>query len=568
MGRFVSIISKYMLLLYLLIGGLCLNLQSQTYNYQIVFRTSLTGTKSGNISSTGAAFHQLTWTGLGTISGCSVKVDSSADGVTWNNGDIIAAQTCTSNGQTISISHVVNFIRINVTTLTGTAETLNAILTGYINSPSGGGSTVGGIAFSTAGGTAPSPVGTSTCPSGSNPSGWTQNNAGTYQTQFGVDPTQVNNGKAGFGSPGFLVVCRPIVFNTTGVANPAGTRNGTAFNVYALFDQSTTDGLAIQGEYINSVSDNQTYTTGNLNYHYAELEINGTPTLSAVTFLATERRRMDDNKTGGSKPRVWSVWQGDTQKTQNYDITNCTGGINGFSNGPCYSIFYGQQGAALPIAEDETGVSYDVYSGGTADSGNKATNATGNVFHALIQASTGNQFAFTNGFTSEDMGTNTNHRNFLSKGTSTSGIAEFQGPFIFGAGGITSYKSLTTAGLGIPVIVGNSVLSSQTGNLGPTTLVTTGSSVASYVIRASVICTTATSTATVALTINYTDASNTAQSIAPAAAACTTLGPNSHVDILTPIEVKNATNITYSTTVANSPGGYRVSAQVAQYTSN
>src|SRR5437899_992790 len=56
------------------------------------------------ITGTGAAFHQLTWNVSGTLSACSVQVDSSADGITWGSGDIIASQTCTSNGTITSTS--------------------------------------------------------------------------------------------------------------------------------------------------------------------------------------------------------------------------------------------------------------------------------------------------------------------------------------------------------------------------------------------------------------------------------------------------------------------------------
>lgn len=129
--------------LILILATFNLNLLAQTYSYQIILNTGATGTKSGNISATGAAFHQLTWNGTGTVATCSIKVDSSANGVTWNNGDIIAAQACTTNGQAISTSHVVNFIRINLTTLTGTAERLNAVLNGYASLPSGGGTVIG-----------------------------------------------------------------------------------------------------------------------------------------------------------------------------------------------------------------------------------------------------------------------------------------------------------------------------------------------------------------------------------------------------------------------------------------
>ena len=61
-----------------------------------------------------------TWTKSGTIATCSVQVESSADGITWNSGDVIAAQTCTKQRR-----HDAQFVdsgylhHINITVLSG-----------------------------------------------------------------------------------------------------------------------------------------------------------------------------------------------------------------------------------------------------------------------------------------------------------------------------------------------------------------------------------------------------------------------------------------------------------------
>lgn len=117
------------------------------YSYQIAKSFSAPGTSNvppntGYIAGTGAAFHQLTWNVIGTLSGCSVRVDSSADGITYSVGDVIAAQTCTTNNQVISSSIIPNYIRINVTSLTG-AGSLVTILDGYVNNPASGGGSIG-----------------------------------------------------------------------------------------------------------------------------------------------------------------------------------------------------------------------------------------------------------------------------------------------------------------------------------------------------------------------------------------------------------------------------------------
>lgn len=106
------------------------------YTYQIQMQgQTATGTSSGNITNTGSTFHQFVWNVSGTVSTCTVAIDSSADGITWTAGGVIAAQTCTSNGSVISGNVTTNFIRINLTALTGAGATFNGVLTGYNQNP-------------------------------------------------------------------------------------------------------------------------------------------------------------------------------------------------------------------------------------------------------------------------------------------------------------------------------------------------------------------------------------------------------------------------------------------------
>ncbi|HXB12192.1 MAG TPA: hypothetical protein VNZ45_09420, partial [Bacteroidia bacterium] len=120
--------------------------QTIQYVYSAVTHNSTTvSTSCGdflsscNIIGTGAQFHQLSWNVSGTLSACTVRVDSSADNITWNVGDIIAAQTCTSNGNVTSTAHTVNYTRVNITAITPTGSaSLTTNLTGYANNPAGG----------------------------------------------------------------------------------------------------------------------------------------------------------------------------------------------------------------------------------------------------------------------------------------------------------------------------------------------------------------------------------------------------------------------------------------------
>jgi hypothetical protein len=129
---------KKIFFLLLLFSSILANAQ---YTYQIVARnlTAADNTTSANIIGSGAAFHNLTWNVSGTVSGCSVRVDGSTNGITWGTGDVIGATTCTSNGTTISSSTIKNYVRINLVTLTGAGATFTANLSGYITQPSGGG---------------------------------------------------------------------------------------------------------------------------------------------------------------------------------------------------------------------------------------------------------------------------------------------------------------------------------------------------------------------------------------------------------------------------------------------
>lgn len=104
----------------------------------------------------GIAYHLLTWSKTGTVSACSVKLQQSSDNASWS--DLIASQTCTSNGQS-SITNVnANYIRINPTAFTGSGS-VSVRWNGYITNPGGGGS---GIVSGQANGVIPLATGSTT----------------------------------------------------------------------------------------------------------------------------------------------------------------------------------------------------------------------------------------------------------------------------------------------------------------------------------------------------------------------------------------------------------------------
>jgi len=94
------------------------NLDPPLYqNYSL----TTTGAQAGiNLTATPIDTHTISWRPSGTVSTCTVALDTSPDGVSWTAGAAIPGQTCTAAGQFSTASPVVaNFVRVNLTTLTG-----------------------------------------------------------------------------------------------------------------------------------------------------------------------------------------------------------------------------------------------------------------------------------------------------------------------------------------------------------------------------------------------------------------------------------------------------------------
>jgi hypothetical protein len=109
----------------------------QSYNS---YTATATGPSIGiNQTTGGINYHLLTWTGSGTRTSCTVALDSSVDGVTWTSGGAISGQNCAANGNSTVVAGTFNYVRINVTALTGAGNTVNVVYDGYTVNPSGGG---------------------------------------------------------------------------------------------------------------------------------------------------------------------------------------------------------------------------------------------------------------------------------------------------------------------------------------------------------------------------------------------------------------------------------------------
>src|SRR5213083_244131 len=82
------------------------------YSAQMVFTaTAVSASSSVREIGTGTAYHKLTWNKTGTVSACTVILQSSPDAITWSS--LGSAGTCTSNGVSAIVSGVHNYVRIS-----------------------------------------------------------------------------------------------------------------------------------------------------------------------------------------------------------------------------------------------------------------------------------------------------------------------------------------------------------------------------------------------------------------------------------------------------------------------
>jgi hypothetical protein len=77
--------------------------------------------------------HSLSWTGVGTRTSCTITAEKSDDKVTW--AELIAPTDCTTNGTATGTGYT-NYVRVSVTALTGTGNTLYTVYEGFIASQS------------------------------------------------------------------------------------------------------------------------------------------------------------------------------------------------------------------------------------------------------------------------------------------------------------------------------------------------------------------------------------------------------------------------------------------------
>lgn len=129
---------KRLLVLFLVLLTTCVA-HAQAPTARKAFSTTAVAADSGvNLIGTGVQYHQILWVPVGTVSTCQVELDSSPDDITWSS-TIISTTLCTSAGvSSVSSATATNYVRINVTTLSG-GGTIRVTYIGNITTASSGG---------------------------------------------------------------------------------------------------------------------------------------------------------------------------------------------------------------------------------------------------------------------------------------------------------------------------------------------------------------------------------------------------------------------------------------------
>jgi hypothetical protein len=262
------------------------------------------------------------------------------------------------------------------------------------------------------------------CPTGVNPFGFQQDTAGNFHTGVGLDTTTTMNN---VNYKGFIEFCRPVIFNSSGVAPDFGA-NGALVVFHRVVSPFT---VPMQVQIENNLADSTTYTNSWLGL-YSETQLNGTAVLNQIEPPSSLRGTFTDKRTGPASNGAAGAIAGVSGFAERNAVnTGATGssvrysGLIGTSanssatttGGGCSAA--GQQVCFVGVLGD-AGVN-----GGSTDS-------VGAAFYALAPAGGITRFANANyGFFSEDLGSNAADYNFYSKsGAVGSGQNYFGGPIV------------------------------------------------------------------------------------------------------------------------------------------
>lgn len=99
--------------------------QSQTYT-----GTTVPGGQGSMFENSNVNDHLLTWTVTGTVSSCTVKIETASDNATWSTMSGTASQTCTSSGSYTFHGTSAAYVRFNISAFSATG-TLQMNYYGY-----------------------------------------------------------------------------------------------------------------------------------------------------------------------------------------------------------------------------------------------------------------------------------------------------------------------------------------------------------------------------------------------------------------------------------------------------
>lgn len=86
----------------------------------------------------------FSWYVTGTVTGCTVTVDSSSDGVTFQTGGLVGTQNCSASNSLTITNNSPNYIQVNPSTIVGSG-TVQLVLHGVSTGGGGGGGGGGGV---------------------------------------------------------------------------------------------------------------------------------------------------------------------------------------------------------------------------------------------------------------------------------------------------------------------------------------------------------------------------------------------------------------------------------------
>lgn len=218
--------------------------------------TAVASSTATNLIGSGVAYHQVSWNVTGTVSSCAAQVQQSATGTgSWTT--LIDIPDCSTNGSSAIVNSTVNYIRLNVSTFSGSSTpTVTLIYNGYINNPAGGGGTPGGssgqIQYNNAGS-----FGGIT---GSSASGANVILAGAFSLSGTITPTELTASVNNY-SPTGLSGARTIVvsadadsYSITGL-DATGVSDGREITIQVAYD--STYGVTIPSESVSSTAANR-----------------------------------------------------------------------------------------------------------------------------------------------------------------------------------------------------------------------------------------------------------------------------------------------------------------------